>query len=203
MNRADSKFPFKVLLFVIVLFLLLTSNPNSQTRLVDKPSGARNVVPSPADFLQLHAIAEGKPAAPDTNTLRKGKSTLKAMLLSAAIPGAGQIYTESYWKLPIIWGLGGYYVYEWIRNNDHYRDYRDQYLKSITPTNPQGNLQAKALRDAYRNHRDSFAWYLGILYLANIADAYVSASLYEFDVSDDLSLQIARPGQLLTIRWKW
>ncbi len=125
------------------------------------------------------------------------------MLFSAALPGLGQIYTKSYWKLPIIWGLGGYYVREWIRNNNRYRDYRDQYSRSITPSNPSGDLQTKAFRDFYRNQRDSFAWYFGILYLANIVDAYVSASLYEFDVSDDLSFGIGESGQVLTLRWRW
>ena len=125
------------------------------------------------------------------------------MLFSALVPGFGQIYTHSYWKLPIIWGLGAYYVHEWITNNNKYRDYRDQYLGSISTSDPDGDLRVKAFRDFYRDQRDSFAWYFGILYLANIVDAYVSASLYEFDVSDDLSFEVGKSGSALTLRWKW
>jgi len=139
----------------------------------------------------------------DTVGLRQTKSAGKAVLLSALLPGLGQIYTKSYWKLPIIWGLGGYYIYGWFKNNNRYHDYRDQYLNSINPSNPQGNLEVKNIRDFYRNQRDSFAWYFGILYLANLVDAYVTASLYDFDVSDDLSLQIGQNGQVLTLQWGW
>jgi hypothetical protein len=139
----------------------------------------------------------------DTVAVRQTKSAGKAVLLSALLPGLGQIYTRSYWKLPIIWGLGGYYIYGWIKNNNRYHDYRDQYLNSINPSNPQGNLEVKNIRDFYRNQRDSFAWYFGILYLANLVDAYVTASLYDFDVGDDLSLQVGQEGQLLTLRWRW
>jgi hypothetical protein len=140
--------------------------------------------------------------ASDTVAIRQTKSAGKAVLLSALLPGLGQIYTKSYWKLPIIWGLGGYYIYGWITNNNRYRDYRDQYLHSLA-SSTEGDLEIRNLRDFYRNQRDSYAWYFGILYLANLVDAYVTASLYEFDVSDDLSLQVGREGQLLTLRWRW
>lgn len=137
----------------------------------------------------------------DTVSVHQTKSAGKAVLLSALLPGLGQIYTKSYWKLPIIWGLGGYYIHGWITNNNRYRDFRDQYLKSLE-SSPEGNLEIKNLRDFYRNQRDSFAWYFGILYLANLVDAYVTASLSDFDVSDDLSLHIGREGQVLSLRWR-
>lgn len=138
----------------------------------------------------------------DTISIRQTKSAGKAVLLSALLPGLGQIYTKSYWKLPIIWGLGGYYIYGWITNNNRYRDYRDQYLQSLG-SSAEGDLEIRNLRDFYRNQRDSYAWYFGILYLANLVDAYVTASLYDFDVGDDLSLQVGHEGQLLTLRWRW
>jgi hypothetical protein len=138
----------------------------------------------------------------DTVAVRQTKSAGKAVLLSALLPGLGQIYTKSYWKLPIIWGLGGYYIYGWITNNNRYRDYRDQYLRSLA-SSTEGDLEIRNLRDFYRNQRDSYVWYFGILYLANLVDAYVTASLYDFDVGDDLSLQVGHEGQLLTLRWRW
>lgn len=138
----------------------------------------------------------------DTVSVRQTKSPGKAVLLSALLPGLGQIYTKSYWKLPIIWGLGGYYINGWITNNNRYRDFRDQYLRSLA-SSAEGDLEIKNLRDFYHNQRDSYAWYFGILYLANLVDAYVTASLSDFDVSDDLSLQFGREGQLLTLRWRW
>ena len=119
--------------------------------------------------------------------MRETKSPWRAVGFSAVIPGLGQIYNTSYWKVPLIWGLGGYWVYEWIHLNSSYKDYRDQYGNSVTPALPNGNGQFLLLRDFYRDERDKFAWYLGGLYLLNLVDAYVGASLYDFDVSPDLT----------------
>ncbi len=110
-----------------------------------------------------------------------------AVGLSAALPGAGQIYNETYWKVPVIWGLGGYWIYEWIQQNKKYQDYREQYSASISTLLPNGNSQYLQLRDFYRDERDAFAWYLGALYFLNLVDAYVGANLYDFDVSPDLT----------------
>jgi hypothetical protein len=115
------------------------------------------------------------------------KSPWVAVGLSAALPGAGQVYTKNYWKVPVIWGLGGYWVYEWIKQNDKYRDFRDRYRQSITSTSPLGSDQLLGLRDFYRDQRDSFAWYMGFLYFFNLVDAYVGAHLYDFDVSPELT----------------
>ncbi|MBI3189369.1 MAG: hypothetical protein HYZ33_01845 [Ignavibacteriales bacterium] len=114
------------------------------------------------------------------------KSSLLAVGLSMAIPGTGQIYNETYWKVPVIWGLGGYWVYEWVKMNDLYTDYRDKFSASITPTNTLGIETYRSQRDKYRDERDKFAWYLGALYFLNVVDAYVGANLYDFEVTPDL-----------------
>ncbi len=115
------------------------------------------------------------------------KSPTMAMLYSALLPGAGQFYNESYWKIPIILGLAAYWGYEWNDLNKNYRNYKKLYSESLVLFPPSGNYQYKVIRDFYRTERDKFAWYLGILYFANILDAYVDANLFEFDVGDDLS----------------
>ena len=43
-------------------------------------------------------------------TRRPGKSTTVALLASLVLPGAGQIYNGSYWKVPVIWGVGYYFI---------------------------------------------------------------------------------------------
>lgn len=118
------------------------------------------------------------------------KEPWKAVAYSAVLPGAGQFYNESYWKIPVIWGLGGYFVYELIDNNNSYLDYKDQYLNSQTPENPDGNLSLKSLRDFYKDQRDNFIIYSVILYVVNLIDAYVDAQLYDFDVSDKLKISL-------------
>ena len=129
-----------------------------------------------------------------------------AMGLSAILPGAGQVYNRSYWKVPIIVGLGGYFLYQFFSINTTYKDYRDQYQQSVQ-TNPPGNTTLLSLREFYRSERDRFAWYFFILYIANIADAYVDASLFGFDVSSSLAIRLApetgppaNPGPRLGVR---
>jgi hypothetical protein len=127
---------------------------------------------------------------PETATFVMSKKPWLAVSLSAALPGAGQFYNESYWKIPIVTGLGGYFIYEWIRNDRLAEDYRVLYEESKTEDNPTGNLQHLYVRDFYKDQRDTFVWYFAILYVANLVDAYVDASLYDFDVGDRLSLRV-------------
>jgi hypothetical protein len=113
------------------------------------------------------------------------KSPWLAVGLSAALPGAGQIYNTNYWKVPIIWGLGGYWIYEWTKLNKQYKDFGDQYYASLqTPAG--GDELLRRNRDFYHDERDKFAWYLGAMYFLNLVDAYVGAHLYDFDVTPDL-----------------
>jgi hypothetical protein len=118
---------------------------------------------------------------------KKHKSTTTAMLFSAVLPGAGQFYNESYWKIPVILGLGGYWGYEWVQMNNELKTYKSKYSESLVKFPPSGSYQYKNLRDFYRSERDKFAWYLGILYVLNIVDAYVDASLFEFSVDENLA----------------
>jgi hypothetical protein len=115
--------------------------------------------------------------------------------MSAALPGLGQFYTKSYWKIPIIFGMAGYFIYEWFQNDKRYRDYGDQYINSVALAPPSGYQQLRDIREFYRDQRDAFVWYMGLLYFVNILDAYVDAHLYDFEVGESLSVQI-RPMSL-------
>lgn len=145
------------------------------------------------DTLKVEPIIPAGITAARVDTVRKyhpTKSAGLAMLFSAAVPGLGQAYNESYWKVPIVVGLGTYFAVEWLHYNRVYRSYRSQYSASFTPDLPQGNGNLLALREFYRDQRDTFTWYFAILYFVNVADAYVDASLYDFDVSDNLSIRL-------------
>jgi hypothetical protein len=161
----------------------------------------RDTTASPVDSIKakLRDSARVSPIIPRVTSpdsikaVKKGyqpaKTPMLALGLSAVLPGAGQVYDESYWKVPIIWGLGGYWVYEYIYNNGKYKDYQDQYLQSLKEIPGAGNGYYKTLRDFYRDERDKFGWYMGVLYVANILDAYIAAHLYDFDVTPDLGEQ--------------
>jgi hypothetical protein len=56
----------------------------------------------------------------------------------------------------------------------------------------------KSLRDFYRDQRDQFYLYAGLVYLINVVDAYVDAHLFDFDVSDKMKLGLSgNPGKLV------
>ncbi len=128
------------------------------------------------------------------------KSAGTALLLSALLPGAGQVYNESYWKVPVIAGFGGYFIYEWIWNNNKAEEYRDLYVQSVRENPPFGDDRYRQLREFYKQQRDSFAWYFLILYVLNLVDAYVDASLYDFDVGENLSIHLGPQRERLAIQ---
>lgn len=135
----------------------------------------------------------------------------RAMWLALAIPGAGQVYNRKYWKLPIVYGgfVGCIYAISW--NNQMYHDYSQAYL-DIMDDDPQTQsynqflhlgttiTEANASRyqeifrkrkDRYRQWRDLSIFALVAVYAISVIDAYVDASLSEFDISKDLSLRLA------------
>lgn len=116
------------------------------------------------------------------------KSGTKAMLLSAILPGAGQIYAHRYYTIPLIWGFGIYCASIWKEQDNLYHQYADKFSESVRldTSSHKGNSNYLDLRDFYHDQRDEFAIYLALTYILNIVDAYVGATLYSFDVSSDL-----------------
>ncbi len=123
-------------------------------------------------------------------------SPKKAAILSAILPGSGQIYNHQVWKVPVVYGgLGalGFFVYD---NNRVYNDYLTQW-KYLTDADPNTNVRSElqgvspdALHNAFstfRKYRDQCIIGVVLLYAANIIDANVYAHLYKFNV-DDLSV---------------
>ena len=118
------------------------------------------------------------------------KSPGKAALYSAILPGLGQIYNDSYWKLPIIYGVSAYFVYEYFYFNKDFKDYSNKYNESLNPnsTNYYRQTYFKAVREWNRDNRDAFVWYMGLLYMVNILDAFIDAHLYNFSVDDKIQI---------------
>jgi len=127
-------------------------------------------------------------SADTTSVGQTSKSPATAILLSAVLPGAGQVYTGRYWKVPLILGFGAYFVSMWVKMDNHYAESRDAYAASVAAGVEGGQGDSRKLyeRDFYRDERDRFGFYVVLTYLLNIIDAYVGASLYDFDVGDNL-----------------
>jgi hypothetical protein len=130
-------------------------------------------------------------------TILPPKSTTVAMLASMVLPGTGQIYNESYWKAPVVWGVG-YYFYSVYQHQDKlYKEQRSLYestlnaLGTAVTDSLKKSLTTKAEtykdnRDFYKRQRNEFGWYLAITYILNVVDAYVDAALFNFEVSPNL-----------------
>ena len=137
--------------------------------------------------------------------------TKKALWMAIVIPGGGQIYNRKYWKLPLVYGgfVGCIYALRW--NGQMYSDYQQAYL-DIMDDDPNTKSYEKFLhlgaqiddsnieryktvfknrKDKYRRWRDMSIFCMIGVYALSIIDAYVDASLSQFDVSDNLSMKIA------------
>lgn len=137
----------------------------------------------------------------------------KAAMLALVLPGAGQIYNHSYWKLPLVYGGLGGVIYGEIFYQRGYKEFSTAYNKVTQQNVPLHDSSlgdrarlfnsADALNTGvvfYRGYRDIFYLYIGLVYGLQIVDALVDAHLKDFDVSDDLTFHweptlMGVPGQ--------
>jgi hypothetical protein len=131
----------------------------------------------------------------------------KSMLMSLVVPGTGQIYNKSYWRLPFVYAAVGGMGYVLHYNTIQYTCLRDAYIASIDmvdydppsncpkitrdflarTTNP---ATIRLARDEANANRQLTIVGFALVWLANGIDAYVDAHLKDFDVDDDLSIHL-------------
>jgi len=176
---------FKNIIFVLLVFV--SCNLYGQVLEVD----TTQITEVPVDSVQVH-------------------SPKKATIYSAILPGLGQAYNKKYWKIPLIYaGFGtiGYFI-GW--NNGFYSTYKQAYrdLSDKDPNtnshlkieaskyydleNPTDSLNFKTglskQSEYYRRNRDLLVISMVGFYGLNIIDASVDAHLFDFDISEDLTL---------------
>lgn len=141
-----------------------------------------------------------KSETPNTGLLKvlfKGRPG-KALAYSLILPGAGQVYNKSIWKVPIIYaGLGalGYSIY--FNSKEYKRFDKALHERVDHPDNPQdefvGILSTSGI-DSYRKYYDKNLQLsyigIGLVYLLNGIEAYVDRHLKDFDLSKDLSFKL-------------
>lgn len=137
-------------------------------------------------------VKKQKKERPDYSSLPKNPR--KASLLSAALPGAGQVYNGKAWKVPILYAGFMADIYFINFNNRRYQVFREA-LFAFDEGEPNGfpTLNRDALVrnvDYWRRNRDLTILLLGVIYALNIIDANVDAHLSGFDITDELSLSI-------------
>jgi hypothetical protein len=143
---------------------------------------------------------------------------MRAVWLGAIVPGLGQIYNRSYWKLPIVYGglMGCAYAITYTQGEytgfktaykDIYYDIQGGQLsddpnKSYNALLPEGyTIEMMGGASAYQSrlkewqnqthrYRDLAIAASILVYALTLVDAYVDAQLFDFDISEDLSLNI-------------
>lgn len=127
-------------------------------------------------------------------------SPLTATALSLVLPGAGQVYNKSYWKLPIVYAGLGWTGYQIRQTTRDYRTVRDTYfyVAGIDTTDRiderlllYSEGQLNTLRQDFKSDQELAIVRFGIVYVLVAAEAFVDAHLWYFDVDDDLSLGLS------------
>lgn len=141
---------------------------------------------------------------------------LKATMLAVALPGMGQIYNRKYWKIPVVYAGFGGLVYAIGKNSSFYSTYMKAY-QDFTDDIPETNSYLKLERwdpnvsenpikdpqsyqhykdqmirliDYYKRYRDLSYIGIGFWYIITILDANVDASLFNYDVSNNLDISV-------------
>ncbi len=204
---------------VAVVDSALATSPHDSLLVVeDIASAVADVEATLGDMLPAESVlAMGQstdkpsPKRPKRDWSTWRPDTKRAMWLALVLPGAGQVYNRKYWKLPIIYGGFAGCIYAMTWNNQMYKDYSQAYLDimdddpntqsynnflhlgtKIDETNITRYQEVfRKRKNRYRRWRDLSVFATIAVYALSVIDAYVDASLSEFDISEDLSLRVA------------
>jgi len=144
---------------------------------------------------------EPEPAPKDTTTYSQAykldsayQNPNKAALMSAIIPGLGQIYNKKYWKVPIVYAGFGTLAFFINYNQKGYLKWKQAYIDfpdyKLEYTFPLTLEQIDRTKNSYKRYRDLSIIGTAGFYLLQIIDATVDAYLFDWDVSDDISLRV-------------
>lgn len=140
-----------------------------------------------------------------TDSLKKKHDPRKATRRSAIIPGWGQAYNREYWKIPLVYGAlsipAGLFVY----NNNWYKKTKYAYeakynaevnkdTTGLAAIDPQlkglSTASLQSYRNSFRRDRDYSILFFLLAWGLNVVDATVYGHLKDFDVSNDLSMNV-------------
>lgn len=122
-------------------------------------------------------------------------SATKAMLWSI-VPGGGQVYNHQAWKIPVIYGAFAgmsYFIYDNYKSMKMFKDeylYRQQH-DGATSLVGYSNYSTSNIYSLYNSYNQTYQLMVIItvgIYALNLIDAYVFGHLFEFQMSDDISL---------------
>ena len=116
----------------------------------------------------------------------------RATIYSILCPGLGQAYNGEFWKIPIYVGGIAASAHFYATNSTNYKRYRDIYREASETgyTGPISADQAKYYRDEFRRYRDYSILAMALVYLLQVIDANVFCYMHDFEVTDNLALNV-------------
>lgn len=120
-----------------------------------------------------------------------GKATIYSLLL----PGLGQAYNGEYWKIPIYYGLMAGSVHFYLENSQNFKRYQGIYRQITSDSSqydgPISESTALYYRNLFRRYRDYSVLAIAASYLLQVIDANVFSYMRDFDLSDDIAMEVA------------
>lgn len=185
----------KITLFVSMLVLLFSSTSYSINLKYHLDFDSQDTT----DRIELRAPeSDFKMALLDDLIInrQRERNPRTAVILSLALPGAGQTYNGDYLKTGVIYGIFGSLFYAMDFNRNQFNRFNTAYEQRLNdePDEFIGLIPSargiRNFRDRYRKDLELTYIGIGAVYLFNVIDAFVSAHLTTFDVSDDLSFRV-------------
>lgn len=177
--------------FILILFItFLNLSTYAQTDTLGTPETVQD------------SLKNNKTAKKDKTKIRVRKPhSPKTAVLLGIVPGGGQIYNRTYWKLPIVYGGLGGLGYWMIDSGSKYRCYRRAYREAVdsdSTTNYRcrfdvdslSSADLKVRRDQFQRNFEFAVVGFSVFYILTLVDAFVEAHLMYFDIDDDLSMAI-------------
>ena len=205
---------FKQLLFISIIVLsalsALAQQPDTTSKAAKKASSKDTLVSTKNDSLNARKF-KPKPKPEKVYHPDSTHDPHKAIMRSLMVPGWGQIYNHSWWKVPVIYaGLGlladaiifnGTYYNEFLQLSK-YREYGiipvpgNAYYAQAIAYQDQPDQAIYDAEEAYRRNRDlcilGFVGAWGI----NVLDAYIDAKfIRSYSVDTNFTMKIS-PGLL-------
>lgn len=119
----------------------------------------------------------------------------RATLYSILLPGLGQAYNGEFWKIPIYYGLILGSAHFLVINNINYHRYKWIHniatAENSTYDGPISAETALYYRNVFRRYRDYSIVALAGFYLLQIIDANVFSYMQDFELSDDITMNIS------------
>ncbi len=172
--------------FFILLFTFFSSNvvaqdtPQPDTIQIDSTEAVRLGIFNDENKKTFKVLFSGKPG--------------KAALLSFLVPGAGQVYNKTYWKVPIVVGVMGFLGYQAITASQQFKEINKSYncmlrgencvYKGIT--NPS---ILRPIRNKARTNAENAWVFFAIGHLVQTFWAYVDRHFIDFDMDKDLTFR--------------